>query len=77
MRLKLEEEYQQNTKNHEEEVQLRLKFEEKLNDMHGEFRDLTTKYQRICKDQEESKAKVMELSIDLKEKIDENTMLHQ
>lgn len=29
--MKLEEEYMQNTKNHEEEVQLRLKFESKLN----------------------------------------------
>ena len=32
--MKLEEEYMQNTKNHEEEVQLRLKFESKLNQMH-------------------------------------------
>jgi hypothetical protein len=31
MRLKIEEEYTQNTKNHEEEVQLRLQFEAKLN----------------------------------------------
>jgi hypothetical protein len=31
LRMKLEEEYMQNTKNHEEEVQLRLKFESKLN----------------------------------------------
>ena len=34
LRLRLEEEYMQNTKNHEEEVQLRLKFESKLNMMH-------------------------------------------
>ena len=34
LRMKLEEEYMQNTKNHEEEVQLRLKFESKLNQMH-------------------------------------------
>ena len=40
MRLKLEEEYLQNTKNHEEEVQLRLKFESKLNDMHSKHREL-------------------------------------
>lgn len=36
LRLKLEEEYMQNTKNHEEEVQLRLKFESKLNSMHSQ-----------------------------------------
>ena len=34
MRMKLETEYQQNDKNHEEEVQMRLKFEGKLNKMH-------------------------------------------
>lgn len=48
MRLKLEEEYAQNEKNHEEEVTLRLKFEAKLNDMHGDFRDLNTKHERTC-----------------------------
>lgn len=36
----------QNTKNHEEEVQLRLKFESKLNNMHSVHRDLETKYKR-------------------------------
>ena len=46
MRLKLEEEYMQNTKNHEEEVQLRLKFESKLNNMHSVHRDLETRYKR-------------------------------
>ena len=46
MRIKLEEEYMQNTKNHEEEVQLRLKFESKLNNMHSVHRDLETKYKR-------------------------------
>jgi hypothetical protein len=46
MRLKLEEEYMLNTKNHEEEVQLRLKFESKLNNMHSVHRDLETKYKR-------------------------------
>ena len=35
LRLKLEEEFAQNSKNHEEEVQLRLKFESKLNNMHS------------------------------------------
>ena len=47
MRLKLEEDYTQNTKNHEEEVQLRLKFESKLNNMHSAHRDLETRYKRV------------------------------
>lgn len=47
LRLKLEEDYQQNTKNHEEEVQLRLKFESKLNNMHSAHRDLETRYKRV------------------------------
>jgi hypothetical protein len=47
MRLKLEDEYMQNSKNHEEEVQLRLKFESKLNNMHSVHRDLETKYKRV------------------------------
>ena len=46
MRLKLEEEYNQNAKNHEEEVHLRMKFEAKLNELHGELRDLNTRYDR-------------------------------
>ena len=46
MRLKLEEDFAQNTKNHEEEVQLRLKFESKLNNMHSAHRDLESKYKR-------------------------------
>jgi hypothetical protein len=46
LREKLEEEYMQNSKNHEEEVQLRLKFESKLNNMHSVHRDLETKYKR-------------------------------
>ena len=50
LRLKLEEEYVQNTKNHEEEVQLRLKFESKLNNMHSSHRDLETKYKRTRQD---------------------------
>jgi membrane-bound lytic murein transglycosylase len=50
MRLKLEEEFHQNTKNHEEEVQLRLKFESKLNNMHSVHRDLETKFKRALSD---------------------------
>lgn len=49
-RMKLEEEYLQNTKNHEEEVQLRLKFESKLNNMHSAHRDLETKFKRQRQD---------------------------
>lgn len=50
LRLKLEEDYLQNTKNHEEEVQLRLKFESKLNNMHSAHRDLESKYKRVLND---------------------------
>jgi len=45
-RMKLEEEFDLNTKNHEEEVQLRLKFESKLNNMHSIHRDVETKFKR-------------------------------
>ena len=51
-RIKLEEDYTQNTKNHEEEVQLRLKFESKLNNMHSSHRDLETRYKRMYNDLE-------------------------
>lgn len=77
MRLKLEEEYAQNTKNHEEEVQLRLKFEAKLNDMHGAYRDLNTKYQRSSIDLKETTAKKEELSTNLSSKVDECVQLNQ
>ena len=50
MRLKLQEDFTQNTKNHEEEVQLRLKFESKLNNMHSAHRDLETRYKRVLND---------------------------
>ena len=50
IRMKLEEELLQNSKNHEEEVQLRLKFESKLNNMHSIYRDLGTKYRRALLD---------------------------
>jgi len=49
-KLKLEEEYLQNTRNHEEEVQLRMKFEQKLNTMHSDFRDLSTRCKKAEKD---------------------------
>lgn len=50
LRLKLEEEYMQNSKNHEEEVQLRLKFEQKLNSMHSMHRELEIKHKRVLND---------------------------
>ena len=50
LRLKLEEEYMQNTKNHEEEVKLRLKFEGKLNNLYANHRELTIKYDRTIID---------------------------
>jgi hypothetical protein len=52
LRLKLEEEYMQNSKNHEEEVQLRLKFEGKLNSMHSKHRELEIKHKRLQQDYE-------------------------
>ena len=45
-RIKLEEEFEQNSRNHEEEVQFRLKFESKLNNMHAIHRDVETKFKR-------------------------------
>jgi septal ring factor EnvC (AmiA/AmiB activator) len=50
LRLKLEEEYMQNSKNHEEEVQLRLKFESKLNSLHSMLRELEIKHKRLQSD---------------------------
>jgi len=47
---KMEAEAEANEKTHEEEVQLRMKFEQKLNSMHSAHRDLESKYQRILKD---------------------------
>ena len=50
LRLKLEEEYMQNTKNHEEEVKLRLKFEGKFNTMHDEHRELQIRHDRTLRE---------------------------
>ena len=50
--MKIEEEFVTNTKNHEEEVQLRLKFESKLNNMHSIHRDVDGKYKRSLKEME-------------------------
>ena len=61
----------QNTKNHEEEVQLRLKFESKLNNMHSAHRDLETRYKRVLKDLVDAQ-KTMKMQNDkLMEKNDE------
>ena len=75
MRLKLEEDYQQNTKNHEEEVQLRLKFESKLNNMHSAHRDLESKYKRVLSDLTNSQKQIKMLNEKLQEKTDEVTDL--
>lgn len=50
LRKKIEEEFSKNVQTHEEEVQLRLKFESKLNNMHALHRDLQAKYQRALED---------------------------
>jgi hypothetical protein len=49
-RRKLQEEFSKKVETHEEEVQLRLKFEQKLNNMHALHRDLQAKYQRSLED---------------------------
>ena len=46
LRLKLEEEYMQQTSNHEEEVKLRLKFEGKFNEMNNDHRELSIAHER-------------------------------
>ena len=76
MRLKLEEEYTQNTKNHEEEVSLRLQFEAKLNSMHSDYRELNTKYGRTNKDFHDMVKQAADLTEKLKGKIEENTDLN-
>ena len=43
-------------KNHEEEVQLRLKFESKLNNMHSAHRDLESKFKRVMDDLTDAKS---------------------
>lgn len=50
MRIKLQEEIYKNLKTHEEEVQLRLQFESKLNGLHSIHRDLQAKYERALED---------------------------
>ena len=75
MRMKLEEDYQQNTKNHEEEVQLRLKFESKLNNMHSAHRDLETRYKRVLTDLNNAQKNIKMLNERLQQRTDEITQL--
>ena len=75
MRLKLEEDYTQNTKNHEEEVQLRLKFESKLNNMHSAHRDLETRYKRVLQDLSAAQKNIKMLNETLQNRTDEITQL--
>ena len=75
MRLKLEEDYTQNTKNHEEEVQLRLKFESKLNNMHSAHRDLESKYKRVLSDLTNAQKQIKMLNDKLQQKTDDVTNL--
>ena len=70
MRQKLEEDYAQNTKNHEEEVQLRLKFESKLNNMHSAHRDLESKYKRTLTELANANKQVVMLTTKLTERND-------
>lgn len=53
LRLKLEEEYMQNSKNHEEEIVLRLKFEAKLNKLHTDYRELQINHDRLIDEHEQ------------------------
>jgi hypothetical protein len=75
MRQKLEEDYAQNTKNHEEEVQLRLKFESKLNNMHSAHRDLESKYKRVLADLANTNKQNGILSTKLTERTNEVSVL--
>ena len=68
MRFKLEEEHLQNAKNHEEEVKLRMKFEAKLNEMHGELRDVNTKYARSQFELKEAIADKDQMKVQMDEK---------
>ena len=62
----------QNTKNHEEEVQLRLKFESKLNSMHSQQRETDVKYNRAVNELEQANLTIKNAQIKIKE---QNTKL--
>ena len=71
LRLKLEEEYMQNTKNHEEEVKLRLKFEGKFNTMHDTHRELEIRHDRTIKELRAAQKELRESIDDSKVKAEE------
>ena len=60
----------QNSKNHEEEVQLRLKFESKLNQMHTQQRETQIKYERALSELEQSRSHITNIEKELSEKMD-------
>ena len=80
-RLKLEEDYMQNTKNHEEEVQLRLKFESKLNSMHSQQRETDVKYNRAVNELEQANLTIKNAQIKIKEQntklLDNQTLIEE
>lgn len=61
LRIRLEEEYMQNSKNHEEEVGLRLKFESKLNQMHTQQRETDIQYHRAREEMEQARRQIKTL----------------
>ena len=62
MRVKLEEEVLTKQRNHEDEVQLRLKFESKLNYLHSLHRDLESKYERSLEEIDQLNRRLEELT---------------
>lgn len=86
LRLKLEEEYMQNTKNHEEEVKLRLKFEGKFNTMHDTHRELEIRHdrtlvelrmaqQQLKESEDEAKVKSTELVTIQKVRVEQDSLI--
>ena len=71
MRLRLEEEYMQNTKMHEEEVKLRLKFEAKLNILYGDHRQLQITHDRGVSDLKIARAEIQKLEATILAKTEE------
>ena len=57
----------QNSKNHEEEVQLRLKFESKLNSMHSIHRELEIKHKRLISDYDTAEGIISKHEVTIKE----------
>jgi hypothetical protein len=71
----------QNTKNHEEEVQLRLKFESKLNSMHSQQRETDVKYNRAVNELEQANLTIKNAQIKIKEQntklLDNQTLIEE